>query len=117
MPLPYVLSLCFMVFDMITGLIMAVKNKDVDSTKFRDGLWKKTGTGCLLAFGYVVDYAIQYLDIGINSPIGLMLCVSVVVLEAISILENIGNINPDLVSVITPFLSKLNGGENNANPK
>ena len=30
-------------------------------------------------------------------------------MESISILENIGNLNPDLVKIVTPFLEKLNG--------
>ena len=89
----YELAVAFMAMDVVTGLLQAIKNRDVNSTKFRDGLFKKTGT---IAFGFSV-------------PIALTLCIAVIVMESISILENIGNLNPDLVKIVTPFLEKLNG--------
>lgn len=105
----YGLALAFMGMDIITGLLQAVKNRDVNSTKFRDGLFKKTGTIAIMVFGWLVDYAQAYVDLGFSVPIALTLCIAVIVMECISILENIGQLNPDLVKIVSPFLEKLNG--------
>lgn len=105
----YELALAFMGMDVVTGLLQAVKNRDVNSTKFRDGLFKKTGTLAVMAFGWLIDYAQMYVDLGFSIPIAITLCIAVMVMESISILENIGTLNPDLVKIVTPFLEKLNG--------
>ena len=108
----YELALAFMGMDVVTGLLQAVKNRDVNSTKFRDGLFKKTGTIAVMAFGWLIDFAQKFVDLGFNVPIAITLCIAVIVMESISILENIGNLNPDLVKIVTPFLEKLNGKDN-----
>lgn len=105
----YELALAFMGMDVVTGLLQAVKNRDVNSTKFRDGLFKKTGTLAVMVFGWLIDYAQMYVDLGFSIPIAITLCIAVMVMESISILENIGTLNPDLVKIVTPFLEKLNG--------
>lgn len=105
----YELALAFMGMDVVTGLLQAVKNRDVNSTKFRDGLFKKTGTLAVMAFGWLIDYAQRYVDLGFSIPIAITLCIAVMAMESISILENIGTLNPDLVKIVTPFLEKLNG--------
>ena len=52
---------------------------------------------------------------GFNFPAAATICTLIVVTEAISVLENLGHINPDLVKLVAPFLSALNKkeGENN----
>lgn len=114
-PVEVKLALAFMVIDVFTGLLKAVKNKELNSTKAREGIYKKASFILFIAFGYLADYAMNYVNMGFNLPAAATICTLVIVTEAISVLENLGQINPDLVKLVAPFLSALNKkeGENN----
>ena len=114
-PVEVKLALAFMVIDVFTGVLKAVKNKELNSTKAREGIYKKASFILFIAFGYLADYAMDYVNMGFNLPAAATICTLIIVTEAISILENLGQINPDLVKLVAPFLSALNKkeGENN----
>ena len=114
-PVEVKLALAFMVIDVFTGVLKAVKNKELNSTKAREGIYKKASFILFIAFGYLADYAMVYVNMGFNFPAAATICTLIIVTEAISILENLGQINPDLVKLVAPFLSALNKkeGENN----
>ena len=94
---PIIVALVFHVLDLITGLIGAYRNKDIQSAKMRDGLFKKVG--------YIFCYILAFLIDNYGSEIGLQIGVSIlpiivlyaVTTEIVSIIENISKINPDLV--------------------
>ena len=110
-PVEVKLSLAFMFVDVLTGMLKAVKNKELNSTKAREGIYKKASFILFIAFGYLADYAMRYVDMGFNFPAAVTICTLVILTEAISILENLGKINPELVKIIAPFLSALNNKE------
>lgn len=114
-PVEVKLALAFMVIDVFTGVLKAVKNKELNSTKAREGIYKKASFILFIAFGYLADYAMGYVNMGFNLPAAATICTLVIITEAISVLENLGQINPDLVKLVAPFLSALNKkeGENN----
>lgn len=114
-PVEVKLALAFMVIDVFTGVLKAVKNKELNSTKAREGIYKKASFILFIAFGYLADYAMDYVNIGFNLPAAATICTLVIITEAISVLENLGQINPDMVKLVAPFLSVLNKkeGENN----
>lgn len=114
-PVEVKLALAFMVIDVFTGVLKAVKNKELNSTKAREGIYKKASFILFIAFGYLADYAMDYVNMGFNLPAAATICTLIIVTEAISVLENLGQINPDLVKLVAPFLSVLNKkeGENN----
>ena len=114
-PVEVKLALAFMVIDVFTGVLKAVKNKELNSTKAREGIYKKASFILFIAFGYLADYAMDYVDMGFNLPAAATICTLVIITEAISVLENLGQINPDMVKLVAPFLSALNKkeGENN----
>lgn len=114
-PVEVKLALAFMVIDVFTGVLKAVKNKELNSTKAREGIYKKASFILFIAFGYLADYAMDYVNIGFNLPAAATICTLIIVTEAISVLENLGKINPDMVKLVAPFLSALNKkeGENN----
>lgn len=114
-PVEVKLALAFMVIDVFTGLLKAVKNKELNSTKAREGIYKKASFILFIAFGYLADYAMDYVNMGFNLPAAATICTLVIITEAISVLENLGQINPDMVKLVAPFLSALNKkeGENN----
>ena len=108
-PTEIYISLAFMLIDVATGVLKAVKNKELSSTKAREGIYKKTSFIIFIAFGYLSQYAMNYVDLGFNFPAGVTVCLLVILTEAISVLENLGAINPELVALVAPFLSALNG--------
>lgn len=114
-PVEVKLALAFMAIDVLTGVLKAVKNKELNSTKAREGIYKKASFILFIAFGYLADYAMDYVNIGFNLPAAATICTLIIVTEAISVLENLGQINPDMVKLVAPFLSALNKkeGENN----
>ena len=114
-PVEVKLALAFMVIDVFTGVLKAVKNKELNSTKAREGIYKKASFILFIAFGYLADYAMDYVNMGFNLPAAATICTLVIITEAISVLENLGQINPDMVKLVAPFLSALNKkeGENN----
>lgn len=110
-PVEVKLALAFMVIDVFTGVLKAIKNKDLNSTKAREGIYKKASFILFIAFGYLADYAMDYVNLGFNLPAAATICTLIIVTEAISVLENLGQINPDLVKLVAPFLSALNKKE------
>ena len=110
-PVEVKLALAFMVIDVFTGVLKAVKNKELNSTKAREGIYKKASFILFIAFGYLADYAMDYVNMGFNLPAAATICTLIIVTEAISVLENLGQINPDLVKLVAPFLSALNKKE------
>jgi toxin secretion/phage lysis holin len=110
-PVEVKLALAFMVIDVFTGVLKAIKNKELNSTKAREGIYKKASFILFIAFGYLADYAMDYVNMGFNLPAAVTICTLIIVTEAISVLENLGHINPDLVKLVAPFLSALNKKE------
>ncbi len=110
-PVEVKLALAFMAIDVFTGVLKAVKNKELNSTKAREGIYKKASFILFIAFGYLADYAMVYVNMGFNFPAAATICTLIIVTEAISVLENLGQINPDLVKLVAPFLSALNKKE------
>lgn len=116
-PVEVKLSVVFMMVDVFTGILKAVKNKELSSTRAREGIYKKASFILFIAFGYLADYAMDYVNLGFNFPAAATICTLIILTEAISVLENLGQINPDLVKLVAPFLSALNSkkeeGEHN----
>lgn len=89
-------ALIFHVLDLILGLIGAVKDKNVKSSKMREGLFKKVGYLACYAVAWLLDT--QGAAIGINLGVNVFPVVIAygVISEVVSILENICVINPNL---------------------
>ena len=92
-----VFCLCFIVGDYLSGVIKAIKNKELDSTKMRLGLWHKGGFIGAMALGYGCQLAVTYglLPTSFSAVFG-GICVYVIITEAISIFENLCTLSPEL---------------------
>ena len=94
---PIIIALVFNALDIITGIITALKNKDIQSAKLRDGLFKKVG--------FIMCYFVAWLVDTQGSRIGFQFGISILPIiilyvcttELVSILENICKINPDIL--------------------
>lgn len=107
-PTEVILVVVFMMVDVLTGVLKALKNKELSSTKAREGMYKKASFILFVGFGYLADFAMDYVDMGFKFPAAITISTLVILTEAISVLENLGSINPDLVKMVAPFLSALN---------
>ena len=107
-PTELVLVVVFMVVDVLTGVLKALKNKELSSTKASEGMYKKASFILFVGFGYLADFAMENVEMGFKFPAAVTISTLIILTEAISVLENLGSINPDLVKMVAPFLSALN---------
>lgn len=106
-----VFCLAFIAGDYLSGVIKAVKNKELCSTKMRLGLWHKAGFIGAMALGYACQLAVNYELLPTSfSAVFAGVCVYVIITEAISIFENLCNLSPELRD--SPLASLLKLKEN-----
>lgn len=101
-------------FDYATGLAKAVHAHDISSEKLREGLWHKSAYALVVILAEIVEHAQQWVDLGVTVPLIVPACVYICVTEIASIIENIGELNPELNG--TKLLSMFrNGGTTTPN--
>lgn len=104
----YIVTALFILLDLVTGLIKAIKNKSYTSTTMREGLFHKCGSVLCVVFGVLVDYAQTLIDIGVTIPVATAICTYIILMEIGSIIENLSEINPDLIGEkLKQYFSKL----------
>lgn len=94
---PIVVALVFNGLDLLTGIITAIKNKNIKSSKLRDGLFKKVGFLICYFLALMVDTEGSIIGFQIDTPILPIVILYACTTEIVSILENISKINPDLL--------------------
>jgi phage-related holin len=94
----YLITFYFIVLDFFTGLLKAFATGGFSSKIMRRGLFHKLSLLCVLALGWLMEYAQRFVDLGLSFavPVGTAACVYIILMEAGSILENLCRINPDL---------------------
>jgi toxin secretion/phage lysis holin len=100
------ITLLFILLDIVTGVVQAVANKELSSTKLRQGLFHKFAFMFAMILGYLVEFGMGYLDLGFTVPIATPVCIYICLTEIVSILENITLMNEDLKN--SKFLSLFN---------
>lgn len=88
----------FIIFDIITGFAGGVKEKDVNSTIMRDGLWHKSGFFGLMIFAYLIEVASLYAELGFEVPSVTAVCIYIILTECVSIFENLCILNPEIAN-------------------
>lgn len=91
-----VITCVLIVMDYLTGLAKSVVNKDIDSTKMRDGLWHKATYVAVITLAEIIEHGQEAVDLGFTMPLIVPTCVYIVLTETASILENLSQINPEL---------------------
>ena len=93
---------CIMiVFDLATGYIAATFMGIVDSKKMRNGIYGKLGELFAIVLSYFLEFAISVyganvIGINVSLPIGTGMCAYVTFTELVSVIENIGCMNPKI---------------------
>lgn len=94
---PVIVALIFNALDLITGLVSAVKIKDIQSSKLRDGLFKKVGFIFCYFVAWLVDTQGNVIGFQLGVTILPIIILYVCTTELVSILENISKINSDIL--------------------
>lgn len=97
----------FILADVITGIFQALYNGDLNSTKLRQGLFHKLSEILAVAFSSGIEYACEYIELGIDVPVFKTVCIYICVMELVSVLENLCKINPALAKLFKPYFEKL----------
>lgn len=92
-----VIALAFNAMDLVTGISAAVKEKDLESSKLRDGLFKKVGFLFCYVLAILIDNNGIYIGLNISVEILPIVVLYVVTTEIVSIIENISRLNSDLL--------------------
>lgn len=111
-----VITCVLIVMDYLTGLAKSVVNKDIDSTKMRDGLWHKAAYVAVIVLAEIIEHGQEAVDLGFAVPLIAPTCVYIVLTETASILENLSQINPELADspVMQLFRSTKDAAGNGA---
>ncbi len=90
-------GLLFNLTDLITGVISAIKNKQVKSAKLRDGIFKKVGFLICYFLAFLIDYYGASVGFNLGFNVLPVLITYTCTTEAVSIIENVHRINPDIL--------------------
>lgn len=94
---PIIIALIFNGLDLVTGIISAIKEKDIQSAKLRDGLFKKVGFMLCYFVAWLVDTEGELIGFKFGVEILPIIILYACTTELVSILENISKINPDIL--------------------
>ena len=104
----------FIVFDIVSGLVKAISTHSYESSVMREGLFHKLSEIVCLVFGVMCDYALPYMGITLPLPVAQSVAVYIVIMEAGSIIENIGVMNPALAKYLGNIFAKIKTPETGA---
>lgn len=85
-------------FDVVTGIAQAVYNHVLSSEKMRSGVYHKLSYVFAVALALFIEYSVDYIDVGYTVPVFIPVCTYIVLTESVSIVENIGKLNPELIN-------------------
>lgn len=106
-------ALIFNATDLVTGILSAIKEKDLQSSKLRDGIFKKGGFIICYFLALMID---KYgSEVGFNLTVELLPIVLgfVCLTEVVSIIENISKMTDILPDKLLSLFRVSQKGENN----
>lgn len=105
----YIVVGVFILFDILTGILKAISKGNLNSTYLRQGLFHKLSEVIAVIGSHLLEHGVQYIKITVDLPILGVVSTYICVMELISILENLCEINPSLNKLLKPYLEKLKG--------
>ena len=102
---------CAILSDIITGFVKAWSTKTLNSQVLRKGLLHKFSEVFLCAVSYGAEYATHYIAIDVSIPLFNATCGYIVLMETVSVFENLTAINPDLSKYLHKIFAKFDPPE------
>lgn len=97
----------FILFDVITGVLKAIKNNKLNSTKLREGLIHKASEVLCIVGAYALPFGLQYLEVDFKLPVLGVVAIYICLMETISAIENLCEVNPIINKFFAPYLDNL----------
>lgn len=94
----------FILADILTGLIAAVRNGEYKSSVMRAGLWSKLGEVAAILLSVLCEWALPIMNVDIQLPIFEGVSGYICIMELGSCVENITKISPELKTVLGRYL-------------
>lgn len=100
----YIIPAMFILFDIISGVLKAAYEGNLASTLMRKGLFNKLGEILALMLGKLVEYASLQYQLGFSIPLYTAIAAYLILMETLSILENISAMNPTMGKFLSKFM-------------
>lgn len=82
--------------DYITGVVGAIMHGNLSSSQMRKGLGHKFAYMVTFFLAWFIDFEMNHIDLGFGVAITPLATTGIVLIELSSIIENIGEINPEI---------------------
>lgn len=95
---PAIIACVFVLFDVVSGLAKAAYNGDISSQKMRKGLWSKCANVMLIVLSMICSVGVANFP-SLPSELSSVyeaICAYVSIMEIVSIIENVCEMNPEL---------------------
>ena len=102
----YIIPAMFILFDIISGILKAAYEGNLASTLMRKGLFNKLGEILALILGKLVEYASVQYQLGFSIPLYTAIAAYLILMETLSILENISAMNPAMGQFLSKFMKE-----------
>ena len=87
----------FMLLDIVSGFVGALKNRCINSSKMRDGIFNKAALLIVVFVAWLVEFTARHVPgLGFDMPLLIPVCVIVILMEVASVMENVAMISPAL---------------------
>lgn len=104
--------------DVAAGVLSAATRGELNTTKLRHGLFHKLGLVLTYALAVALEYACDVLPLGIDMPLVIPVAAYITLMEAMSVYENVKQINPDIkVEKFEDFFKFSHGDVGSLPPK
>lgn len=90
-------AVVFIGFDILSGWIKGLATNHFQTAIMRAGLFHKLGSLLAIALGVIIDLVQEYLDLGFAIHITAAICAYIILMEIVSVVENICEINPEIM--------------------
>ena len=93
--------------DYLTGIIKACYKHEYKSEVMRQGLYHKLAEIAAVAVMFYLQLGLPMIGVAIDFPFISFITLYIIVMELSSIVENIGEINPDLIGPLSDVFEKV----------
>ena len=97
--------LAFIIGDLVTGLLAALKNKQFRSSVMREGLFHKAGEIATLGLAIMCDKFAPFVHIELPVDLVIVVASYLSLMEIGSIIENIRKLSPAAAAILGKFFS------------
>lgn len=106
-------ALFFITMDYLTGVVKAIMQNNLSSSKMREGLGRKFAYLALISVAYAIDTVNTHVSLGLPLNVFIVTVGGVCLIELTSILENVCEINPELKN--KPFMRIFDNSDKKEN--